>query len=1111
MVFMFSVPTYATVNFVSGSQNPINRTATIKVYLNSSIQPYSNSSTLINCTLYVDGIENQTINNGINNSIFYLNSSELADGSHSWYINCTDDNYITQTKSPIYTIFTGGKFNDCAILSDENETYYLTKDIIDSSTSYCINISANNVILDCQGHIIDGDDTAEYGIYIYRSSETVTNETVKNCIVSDWDSANIYLNSVDGNKVINVTSTSSPSYGIHIYYHGRDNGIINSTLSENSIADFYISILYHSDCDNYLENVIGSNNLPIKYFNYSVNLANEALSELILCDADYSNITNITIDASSTLKNNMLYSHLTDYSNFTFVNSSNNYYGIYIKSGSNNQIINTTTYNNTYGIYIYYSGYNSIINSTTANNTYGIYLTPEHTTYTKIYGSTIINNSNGIYLLEASNTSIMDTLIGSSTTDYFLHTVGTTNNFTNTGFTEERTIKFFDASSWFNYNNRTDIELWLKTNVSSQSTITRKLINWNQSLIEWNDSASTAVIARYNITGLNPDKYYLVYNNSELTYTFQTDASGNLPSFTIYLNSEHDIKVEESPYHLYNCTNITQPGTYYLTTDITDSSATYCMNISANNVTLDCQGHLIDGIHASHTYGILVNRSFQQTTNITIKKCLITDWSHAIYFGYSNSNNLTNLTLNNNYNGGVGLHHSDYNTLSFIVANRSNYGLSLDNSNYNNFSDVTFEGGAYYGLYIYNSDNLIVENSIFRNNGYFDISIDGGPQHMELINVTGTDDKPIVYYNTSVILQDWDNNVSEIILYNASYSVLQNITINRTGRRNNGIILWRTNYCNLTDIKLNKLFHGIELAGSLHNRLSNITVTSSYYGVIITYGNGHSNNNSLTNITVKNNSYGIGIRTYSSGNVVSNSIIQDNTIAGIVMYYAGYDYPNKLYNDLFNNTINIKFSGDVYPNNWNTSKQIGDRIYSPGIKIGGNYWTNSTSNGYSDTCTDSNKDGFCDQAYDILDNQPCTPGIDCSNNTDYLPLSSKYATTIHLTSEKVWWNDSVTAYGQAARDTQVVVKLNGTTYCTNQSDSEGNWFCTFNAPLEIGNFVVVASAGTESASTTLTIAPNYGIKPIGTSDRIVYEQPMLIQDLNGKIKIVFVRIMTWRG
>jgi hypothetical protein len=70
--------------------------------------------------------------------------------------------------------------------------------------------------------------------------------------------------------------------------------------------------------------------------------------------------------------------------------------------------------------------------------------------------------------------------------------------------------------------------------------------------------------------------------------------------------------------------------------------------------------------------------------------------------------------------------------------------------------------------------------------------------------------------------------------------------------------------------------------------------------------------------------------------------------------------------------------GTIYANYWNTTKQRGDRIYSPGTKIGGNYWTNPTGNGFSDTCTDANNDGFCDSNYTLA-----------TNNIDYLPLSDE--------------------------------------------------------------------------------------------------------------------------
>jgi len=46
--------------------------------------------------------------------------------------------------------------------------------------------------------------------------------------------------------------------------------------------------------------------------------------------------------------------------------------------------------------------------------------------------------------------------------------------------------------------------------------------------------------------------------------------------------------------------------------------------------------------------------------------------------------------------------------------------------------------------------------------------------------------------------------------------------------------------------------------------------------------------------------------------------------------------------------------------------------------IGGNFWTNPTSNGYSDTCWDTDADGFCDQPYDLLGD---------GSNVDYLPIA----------------------------------------------------------------------------------------------------------------------------
>jgi parallel beta-helix repeat protein len=260
--------------------------------------------------------------------------------------------------------------------------------------------------------------------------------------------------------------------------------------------------------------------------------------------------------------------------------------------------------------------------------------------------------------------------------------------------------------------------------------------------------------------------------------------------------------------NISTCTALTTAGeTYYLTADIIDFfsvTVNKCMNISANNVILDCQGHTIDGVDNADTYGIYVYRSSATTTNITIKNCISTDWKYGIFIEYSNSNNLSN-----------------------IIANSNQFGIFLDSSNY--------------------------------------------------------------------------------------------------------------------------------------NTLSNITANSNYYE-------------------------GIGL-IYPRSNIVKSSKFQDNICYGIYFFYSVPpescdSYPaNLIYNNFFNNTVNLWMDGGPCYNNWNTTRQTGTRIYSNGTEIGGNYWTNPSGNGYSDTCTDADKDGFCDSPYTLT-----------TDNVDYLALSDEYVT-----------------------------------------------------------------------------------------------------------------------
>lgn len=175
---------------------------------------------------------------------------------------------------------------------------------------------------------------------------------------------------------------------------------------------------------------------------------------------------------------------------------------------------------------------------------------------------------------------------------------------------------------------------------------------------------------------------------------------------------------------------------------------------------------------------------------------------------------------------------------------------------------------------------------------------------------------------------------------------------------------------NITDSYFVGNHYAIDIEDTNYNRISNVTVDCG--GLSGTQGVSISGTNYLYNSKIRN--CGTGVR--KSGNterIINNTI--ENCSDGIWIYQGGYAY---IYNNLLNNTNNVKCT-NPNGNHWNVTKQKGYRIYGNSSYIGGNYYTNLTGNGYSDTCVDINTDGLCDNQLDL-----------CYMETDYLPLSDEW-------------------------------------------------------------------------------------------------------------------------
>lgn len=184
---------------------------------------------------------------------------------------------------------------------------------------------------------------------------------------------------------------------------------------------------------------------------------------------------------------------------------------------------------------------------------------------------------------------------------------------------------------------------------------------------------------------------------------------------------------------------------------------------------------------------------------------------------------------------------------------------------------------------------------------------------------------------------------------------------------------------------------GIYFVGSNSNNIKDIEVgLNNQCGFYLVYGSC----NTLTNIiSVSNSIAGIYINNCSS-TTVNDSHITDNNI-GIKINGDDGNEANLIYNNYFNNENNINFTGTVNNNIWNINPMSGKNIIG-GLNIAGNYWSGPSGQGFSRTCTDSNRDGICDESYELI-----------AGNIDYFPLTNVYVECGDLDASTIVDDDDI--------------------------------------------------------------------------------------------------------
>ncbi len=193
-------------------------------------------------------------------------------------------------------------------------------------------------------------------------------------------------------------------------------------------------------------------------------------------------------------------------------------------------------------------------------------------------------------------------------------------------------------------------------------------------------------------------------------YTGTIALSDEQHSVRIYANDTYgNVNVSEVVYFstrkVTSCTNITQPGYYYLANDIINSTAEVCVLINASDVVLDGRGYTIDGVDdtTNKTKGIYVIETpdVKGHVNVTVKNVTVSDWKYGILLQLSNESAIIN-----------------------VKALSNEYGIYTPGSNNNTIANSSIAGNDI-GIWLNMASGNLIYNNLFNNTQNFDLTLVG--------------------------------------------------------------------------------------------------------------------------------------------------------------------------------------------------------------------------------------------------------------------------------------------------------------------------------------------------------------------------------------------------
>jgi parallel beta-helix repeat protein/surface protein len=624
-------------------------------------------------------------------------SSTLLSAGDNWTLSCLvgdgfeNSSWLNSSEVHIH--------QGCGVLN-ESGVYTLTKNI--NSTGICLNITTNDVVIDCGGYSINGTDTSHgigaRGLY----NDEYQNLTVQNCVIGDF-AYGIYYYYVSNSFVYNITTMSITTYGV--YNYGSNNTFKNLDLGFSGSGI-----------------MLSGNNFTVM-------------------NVTAHNVTNAGIDVRC------------DNSTISNVSSYGNGRGFYLASAKRNNFQDFNVYDNFYGIYMGAAAFNhaeqnNFSDGLISDNDYGIWLDyNEH--YNRFTRLNITGSVNyGIYFDHnaITNNYFYDNYFENAK-NVFPMSVAQYWNITNTTQTNIMGGNFIGGNYWTVpngvgwsdtcLNNDSDGFCDLPYNTTDGQTDYLSLAGDGGRNVT--DCMTIAASGYFNLTNniTDHDGTCIIISHDDVVFDCfdyvidGTDTGYGIHVFGAYNDAYTNVTVR-------NC-EITdfQYGLY----------ATYAEDSSFYNLSL--HGHTTSGLSGTDCYG-------SNFTNIT---------AYSNYHGLTVAPgaNLRNGKAFNN--SGIGIAVSDSSKIYDSESYNNADGMRFWGSDDNYIENISIRNNEGYGVYMRESDNNNFTGGIIENNThglwlYYTVN---GNIFKEL-NITDNRNDPVHFgaHNTMTGNTFYNNWISDI-------------------------------------------------------------------------------------------------------------------------------------------------------------------------------------------------------------------------------------------------------------------------------------------------------------------------------------------------------------